>query len=89
MIDVRPLTEDDRAWAVQVEAESWSTPVVARLGELVDPTQLPCGVRKVGSRGEVVFVEESAESVLTLDEGGLWVQHLQCAGDGIGWLQVE
>jgi ribosomal protein S18 acetylase RimI-like enzyme len=41
MIDVRPLTENDRAWAVQVEAESWSTPVVARLGELVDPTQLP------------------------------------------------
>jgi ribosomal protein S18 acetylase RimI-like enzyme len=41
MIDVQPLTESDRAWAVQVEAESWSTPVVARLGELVDPTQLP------------------------------------------------
>lgn len=41
MIDVRPLTESDRAWAVQGEAESWSTPVVARLGELVDPTQLP------------------------------------------------
>src|ERR671925_543479 len=41
MVDVRALTESDRAWAVQVEAESWSTPVVARLGELVDPTQLP------------------------------------------------
>jgi ribosomal protein S18 acetylase RimI-like enzyme len=41
MIDVRPLTESDRAWAVQVEADSWSQPVVARLGELVDPTQLP------------------------------------------------
>ena len=41
MVDVRPLTESDRAWAVQVEAESWSTPVVARLGELVDPTRLP------------------------------------------------
>jgi len=41
MIAVRPLTERDRAWALQVEAESWSTPVVARLGELVDPTQLP------------------------------------------------
>jgi ribosomal protein S18 acetylase RimI-like enzyme len=36
MIDVRPLTESDRSWAVQVEAA-----VVARLGELVDPTQLP------------------------------------------------
>jgi ribosomal protein S18 acetylase RimI-like enzyme len=41
VVDVRPLTESDRAWAVQVEAESWSTPVVARLGELVDPTRLP------------------------------------------------
>ena len=40
MIDVRPLTESDRAWAVQVEA-GWSQPVVARLGELVDPTKLP------------------------------------------------
>ena len=36
MIDVRPLTENDRAWAVLVEAV-----VVARLGELVDPTHLP------------------------------------------------
>jgi ribosomal protein S18 acetylase RimI-like enzyme len=36
MIDVRPLTENDRAWADQVEAT-----VVARLGELIDPTQLP------------------------------------------------
>lgn len=41
MIEVRPLTESDRAWAVQVEADSWSQPVVARLGELVDPTRLP------------------------------------------------
>jgi ribosomal protein S18 acetylase RimI-like enzyme len=41
VVDVRPLTESDRAWAVQVEAESWSTPVVARRGELVDPTELP------------------------------------------------
>ncbi len=42
MVDVRPLAENDRAWAVQLEADSWSTPpVVARLGELVDPTELP------------------------------------------------
>jgi len=41
MIDVQPLTESDRAWADQVEAESWSQPVVSRLGELIDPTQLP------------------------------------------------
>jgi ribosomal protein S18 acetylase RimI-like enzyme len=41
MIHVRPLSESDRAWAIQVEAESWSETGVARLGELVDPTQLP------------------------------------------------
>jgi ribosomal protein S18 acetylase RimI-like enzyme len=41
MVDVRPLTEDDRAWAEEIEAESWSEPRVARLGELIDPTQLP------------------------------------------------
>jgi hypothetical protein len=35
------LTESDRARAVEVEAESGSKPAVARLGELVDPTQLP------------------------------------------------
>jgi ribosomal protein S18 acetylase RimI-like enzyme len=41
VIDVQPLTETDRAWAVQVEAYSWSQPVVARRGELVDPSELP------------------------------------------------
>lgn len=41
MIKVRPLTEDDRAWGRQVEAASWAEPLVARLGELVDPTPLP------------------------------------------------
>jgi ribosomal protein S18 acetylase RimI-like enzyme len=41
MIEVRPLTESNREWAVQVEAASWSRPLVARLGELVDPTGLP------------------------------------------------
>ena len=41
MIDVRPLTPSDQDWSVRVEAESWSEPVVARLGELIDPTQLP------------------------------------------------
>jgi tRNA pseudouridine38-40 synthase len=40
-IEVRPLTDGDRAWALQVETETWSVPVVARLGELVDPTGLP------------------------------------------------
>ena len=41
MIDVLPLTDSDRAWAGQVEADSWSQPTVARLGELIDPTDLP------------------------------------------------
>jgi ribosomal protein S18 acetylase RimI-like enzyme len=49
MIEVRPLIESDRPWAVQVEAESWSTPVVARLGELVDPTKLPGFVARLDS----------------------------------------
>src|SRR5438105_14965968 len=48
-----------------------------------------CGVRKVGSCGESVFVEESAEPVMALDGGVRWVQHPQLAGRGIGWLQVE
>ena len=41
MIEVRPLTDGDRTWSLQIEAESWSGPGVARLGELIDPTQLP------------------------------------------------
>lgn len=41
MIEVRALTESDRAWADQVEAKSWSSASVARLGELVDPGVLP------------------------------------------------
>lgn len=41
MLEVRPLTEEDRPWAVEVETDSWAAPVVARLGELVDPTVLP------------------------------------------------
>jgi ribosomal protein S18 acetylase RimI-like enzyme len=41
VVTVRPLTGRDRAWAIEVEAESWGTPAVARLGELVDPTRLP------------------------------------------------
>ena len=39
--EVRPLGEDDRRWAAAIEAESWGEPVVARLGELVDPRDLP------------------------------------------------
>jgi GNAT superfamily N-acetyltransferase len=41
MIEVRPLAEEDRPWAVEIETDSWGEPVVARLGELVYPTRLP------------------------------------------------
>lgn len=41
VIEVRALTRADRAWSDEVHTESWSTPVVARLGELIDPTRLP------------------------------------------------
>jgi ribosomal protein S18 acetylase RimI-like enzyme len=44
MIDVRPLSDSDKDWSVIVETESWGKPVVARLGELVDPTELPAFV---------------------------------------------
>jgi len=41
VIEVRQLTEADRPWALGVETESWGAPIVARLGELVDPALLP------------------------------------------------
>jgi ribosomal protein S18 acetylase RimI-like enzyme len=50
VIDVRPLTDEDRPWAVEIETESWGEPVVARLGEIVDPTQLPGFVAFLGGR---------------------------------------
>jgi hypothetical protein len=41
VVEVRPLTGDDRPWALEVETDSRGVPVVARLGELVDPTGDP------------------------------------------------
>ena len=41
MIEVRELDEGDRPWARDVERDSWGDAVVARRGELVDPTVLP------------------------------------------------
>lgn len=41
MIEIRPVTGSDRAWVIRVETDSWARPEVARLGELVDPTELP------------------------------------------------
>ncbi|HEU5243733.1 MAG TPA: tRNA pseudouridine(38-40) synthase TruA [Gaiellaceae bacterium] len=41
-LEVRPLTDSDRPWSLRVESETWGgVPVVARLGELIDPTGLP------------------------------------------------
>lgn len=44
VVEVRALADGDRTWSLDVETESWSEPVVARLGELVDPTRLPAFV---------------------------------------------
>ncbi len=79
MIDVRPLTESERAWALQVQAESWSTPVVARLGELVDPTQLPGFTALVGGQrvGLASYAVRGAECELVT------IRSL-CEGRGIG-----
>lgn len=44
MLETRALTDADRAWAVEVETDSWGEPVVARRGELVDLTRLPAVV---------------------------------------------
>jgi hypothetical protein len=48
-----------------------------------------CGVRKLGSRGGAVFVDESAESVSALDEGCGRVRDLQLRSQGIGRLEIE
>ena len=83
MIDVRPLTESDRSWAVQVEAES-----VARLGELVDPTQLPgfvalldgvrAGLAAYAVRGE----ECEVVTIRSLSEGRGVGRALPVCGNG-------
>src|SRR6476646_4924799 len=50
MVEIRPLADEDRPWALEVETESWGTTVVARLGELVDPTVLPGFVASLGGQ---------------------------------------
>jgi ribosomal protein S18 acetylase RimI-like enzyme len=47
-IEVRPLEEDDRPWADEVELRSWGERHVVRLGERVDPTVLPGFVAWLG-----------------------------------------
>jgi len=46
-------------------------------------------VRKLGSRGGAVFVDEFAESVSALDESYGQVRDLQLPSRGIGRLQIE
>jgi GNAT superfamily N-acetyltransferase len=41
VIEVRTLAESEHEWATVLQRESWSDAVVARRGELVDPTGLP------------------------------------------------
>lgn len=56
-----------------------------------DPASRPpaaCGVRKLGSRGDAVFVKESAESVSALDYGGGRVPDSHLLGQGIGRLEI-
>lgn len=75
MLEVRPLTDEDRPWADQVEVESWGEAMVARLGELVDPTQLPAFIASIdGERvGLVAYAIRGHEcevvSIRSLREG--------------------
>jgi len=69
MVEIRPLGEEDRPWALRVETESWGEPAVARLGELVDPTRLPGFVAVAGGRraGLVTYAVRGREcEVVTL-----------------------
>jgi ribosomal protein S18 acetylase RimI-like enzyme len=75
VIEVRALTQDDRPWATEVEADSWGEPLVARLGELIDPTQLPGFVAFVDGRraGLVSYAVRGEEcevvTIRSLQEG--------------------
>ena len=41
MLEVWPLLEADVSWAAEVQRDSWGDAVVARRGELVDPSRFP------------------------------------------------
>lgn len=41
MLEIRPLADADRRWAVEVETASWGEPLVVRRGQLVDLLALP------------------------------------------------
>lgn len=75
MVKVRPLTEEDRPWAVRLETESWGAPEVARLGELIASTQLPGFIALVnGQRAGLVSYAVRADecevvTIRSLQEG--------------------
>jgi hypothetical protein len=55
--------------SLSAPARARSRDSVERFAEASDGGALPCGVRKVGSRGVAVFVDESAEAVAPLQFG--------------------
>jgi ribosomal protein S18 acetylase RimI-like enzyme len=77
MITVRPLADEDRAWGIEVEHESWGDEGLARRGELVDPTILP---------GLVALVDGERAGLLRYDVRGeaCEVVTLRSLREGIG-----
>ncbi|HSB38354.1 MAG TPA: GNAT family N-acetyltransferase [Gaiellaceae bacterium] len=75
MIEVRPLEDGDRSWSLDVQRDSWGEALVARRGELVDPTLLPAFVALVeGERAGLVTyavrgVECEIVTIASLREG--------------------
>jgi hypothetical protein len=61
VIEVRPLSERDRSWDVQVEAGSWSEPLVVRLGQRIDPRSLP---------GFIALLDEQRAGLASYAAGG-------------------
>ncbi len=53
-VDVRAVREDERAWLAGFYEEHWGSPLMARLGELVDLRDLPALVAEF--EGEVAAV---------------------------------
>ena len=48
LIDVAPVSDQDRDWARALEIESWGEPRVVRMCEAIDPTFLPALVARIG-----------------------------------------
>jgi ribosomal protein S18 acetylase RimI-like enzyme len=75
VIEVRPRAPSDRDWATKLERDTWGEPLVARRGELVDPTALPGFVAVVDGEkvGLVTYAVRGDEcevvSIRSLREG--------------------